>query len=97
MELVSKCDDDTTVVITLKFVQEINTFSNGFLQVMNTIARKCLRFMGLTQLGRGYFDPQSKVFKMTFLKLIIDYFIILIKVILVNIIYAEDWKNINCL
>jgi hypothetical protein len=57
----SKCDDGMEVLVTLKLVGELTSISNNFMNVMNLIARKCLRLMGLTQLGRGYFDPQAKV------------------------------------
>jgi len=53
--------DDIKVAIEMKYIKELSSHDSNYIQIMNIIARKCLSFMGLTQLGRGFFDPQASV------------------------------------
>lgn len=57
----TECKDGSKVFVTLKFVQEVDKLSNNYLQVLNIVARKSLKHLGLVQIGRGYFDEKARV------------------------------------
>ncbi|XP_065335975.1 piwi-like protein Siwi [Cloeon dipterum] len=49
------------VQILLKRTAQLDNTSSNYNQLLNIIANKCLQLMGLTRLGRNYYDPQARV------------------------------------
>ncbi|XP_059490462.1 piwi-like protein Siwi [Neocloeon triangulifer] len=49
------------ITISVTAVKEVHNTSNNFNQLLNILARRCLSLMGLTRLGRDFYDPQAKI------------------------------------
>jgi hypothetical protein len=77
--LFSKGSEDIEHKNGVKYVQELSSLSNNYIQVMNCIVRRCLAMMNLTQLGRGYFDPKNRVK--------------ILNILIVDLLYPENEKK----
>jgi len=56
----SKGDEDAKVTITVTLTNELPEFSNISLQLYNIIFRWVMNKIGLTQVGRNYYNPKMK-------------------------------------
>ncbi len=45
----------------IKLVGEASTRDPGFVQVFNILQRKAMEALGMTQLGRNYYDPKAEI------------------------------------
>lgn len=49
------------IKIIIKLVGEASTRDPGFIQVFNILQRRALEALGMTQLGRNYYDPKGQI------------------------------------
>ena len=60
-EFASKREEDNSVYqIKLKFIKELDGLDSQYLQIMNIILRRCQEYLGLTLLGRNYYDSRAE-------------------------------------
>ncbi|CAL4066366.1 unnamed protein product, partial [Meganyctiphanes norvegica] len=62
MELASKRpDDDSTYTVKIRFLKEIPPSDTQFLQIFSILLRRCYEHLGLSQIGRHYYDRSQEV------------------------------------
>lgn len=62
MELASRRPDNgSPYTVRIKFIREIPPSDTQFLQIFSILLRRCYEYLGLTQIGKHYYDAKREV------------------------------------
>ncbi|XP_068223736.1 piwi-like protein Siwi [Palaemon carinicauda] len=62
LELASKRPDNGfPYTVKIRFIKEIPSSDTQFLQIFSILIRRCYEYLGLTQIGRHYFDSKAEI------------------------------------
>ncbi|XP_066986204.1 piwi-like protein Siwi isoform X2 [Macrobrachium rosenbergii] len=62
LELASKRPEDgSPYTVKIRFIKEIPSSDTQFLQIFSILIRRCYEYLGLTQIGRHYFDSKAEI------------------------------------
>jgi len=57
----NRTSDDQIIIMSIEFVNTIETNDYANIQVFNLLIRNCLRHLNLKLIGRNYYDSEAKV------------------------------------
>ncbi|KAK3877061.1 hypothetical protein Pcinc_018195 [Petrolisthes cinctipes] len=62
LEMASKRpDNNTPYMVKIRFIKELPPSDPEYLKVFSLVVKRCLEYLGLTQVGQHYFDPTQEM------------------------------------